>query len=113
MTNVVVFLAERIEGSLLRGTCSLHRPDSLTLECAMHSLVSTVLIRPSRQDALMLNPKTHPPDVEKGEAVDRLRREWHSVMGANRERQSILSKSSLEYRSSRNCLSRQQSVTSE
>jgi hypothetical protein len=36
----------------------------------MHSLVSAVLVRSSWENALMLDPEAHPPDVEIGKPVN-------------------------------------------
>ena len=44
----------------------------------------------------MLNPQPHPPHVEIGEAVQRIRRERDAVVGANRPRQPVLAKGALE-----------------
>ena len=60
----VEFCAECIEGLLLRGTGPPDRADRLALERAVHPLVRGVLLWPSGMNALMLNAKAHPPDIE-------------------------------------------------
>lgn len=44
----------------------------------------------------MLDTQAHPPHVELGETVQRAGRERYAVIGANRRRQSELSKYALE-----------------
>jgi hypothetical protein len=62
--DIVEFPPKGIENSLLRSAGFLHWANGLTFQCAMHPLMRAVLIGPSRQDALMLNSKSHPPHVE-------------------------------------------------
>ena len=57
---VSVEMAERVEGTLLARQARLRRSTRLALEGLMHPLVSTVLLRVSGQDPLMLDPQSQP-----------------------------------------------------
>jgi len=49
----------------------------------MHPLVRSVLLWPPGMNTLVLDPESHPPDVEIRQPVDGLSGEWHAVIGAN------------------------------
>lgn len=56
----------------------------------MHAFMSAVLLGAARANALMENAEAHPPDVEVGETADHLCGERHAMVGANRERETVL-----------------------
>src|SRR6266568_6910790 len=110
-THGVVFPPEAIEDFLLRRTALLDWANRLAFESAVHSLVGSVLIRPSGEDALVLDPEPHPPDIEIRESVNGLGREGDTVVGPDRARQTVLAESSLEDGPSGHCLGGEEPVT--
>lgn len=54
---------------------------SLGFERLVHPLVLAILLWTCGQDALVLDTKTDPPDVELGESVNACRGEWDAVVG--------------------------------
>ena len=110
---VVVLRPERIEGALLARAGPPRRTRHLPLERPMHPFVCPVLLRPARMNALVLDPEAHPPPVEVREAVDRLRRERHAVIGPGGAGQPILPKRALEDGARRDGLRRAQPMARE
>src|SRR3990172_9196718 len=94
----VVLRPKSIEGPLLRRRVVPWWTDSSTLERPVHAFVGAVLLRPSRVNALVLDPEAHPPDVELREAVDAAGGKGHPVVGANRPRKAIGPEGALEDR---------------
>src|SRR6266446_2006165 len=89
---VVVQPTEMIEGALLRGQGRTWRSNGVSLQGFVHPFVRAVLLRLPRQDALMLNAKPKPPDVELREAVNPSRGEGHAVVCADGAGQTVLAK---------------------
>jgi hypothetical protein len=61
---VVVFIADAVEGALLRGEPTPRRSNRLGFQRLMHALVRAVLLRVCGQDPLVLNPESQPPRIE-------------------------------------------------
>jgi hypothetical protein len=80
--------SERVEGPLLSSERAAWWPDGFGLQGLVHTLVRPVLLGMGGQDALVLNPEAHPPDVELREAVDAGGSEGHAVVGADGEWES-------------------------
>ena len=87
--HLIVLPAKAIEGALLRRQGGAWGADGPGLERLVHAFVRAVLLGVRRQDALVLNTEPDPPDVELGEAVDRLGGERDAVVGANGAWQAI------------------------
>ncbi len=110
---VVVLVPKGVEVPLLRGAGAAHRFDRFAFERAVHAFVRAVLLRAPGPNALVNNPESHPPHVEIRQAVNRLRRERHAVVGADRERQPVLAKRALEDGACGHGLRREQAATRE
>jgi len=110
---VIELVLEGVEVALLRRAGSPHGLHRLPLERAVHAFVRAVLLRAPRPDTLMGDAETHPPDVEIRQAVDRLRRERHPVVGAYGDRETILAESTLEDRPRLDRLRREDTATGE
>ena len=80
---VVVLLTKSVEGALLGRKIRPRRPNGTPFQGLVHALVGAVLLRVRGQDALVLNPQAQPPDVERGESVQRRGGERDAVVGAN------------------------------
>lgn len=52
----------------------------------MHPLVRAVVLRAPGATPLMLDAQAHPPHIEIRQPVNRLRREGHAIVRANRNR---------------------------
>src|SRR5262245_44816419 len=88
----VVLGAPGMEAALLTSGRARGRPGRLGLERSMHPLVGPVLLRVTRLDALVRDPKAHPPDIERGKAVDSRRGEGNPIVGTDRPGKSHLPK---------------------
>jgi hypothetical protein len=64
-------------------------------------------------NALVENAEAHPPHLEIREPVNRLRRERHAVVGADREREPKLAEGALEDGLRRDRLRREEPATGE
>ena len=74
-TLLVVLPAKSIKRALLDRERGPRRPDRALREGFVPALVSPVLLRVRRQDALVLNAQAEPPDMERREAMQRRRGE--------------------------------------
>jgi hypothetical protein len=88
-TLLVVHDLEPVEGALLGPQVTLRRTRRRGFECPMHALV----LGTGGENALVLNPQPHPPDVERRQAVNAGGCEGHPVIGPNGPRQPVLAKS--------------------
>jgi len=80
---------EGVEALLLLQTVAAWRPGGFPLEGEMHTLVSAVLLRLARLDALDGNAEPEPPDREPGEIEQGIGTgEGHAVVGADGQRQA-------------------------
>ena len=61
-TLIVEYVAKSIEAALLCAKRCRRRFRRVLLQCAMHPLMATVLLRPARLDALMHDPELHPAE---------------------------------------------------
>jgi hypothetical protein len=64
----------------------------------VHALVRAILLRLARQDPLVLNAETHPPDIQLGESVNAGGRERDAIVGADRPRQAMRAKEAIKDR---------------
>jgi hypothetical protein len=108
---VVVETAAGIEDALLAREARLRWPARLAFEGLVHPLVSTVLLRVSGQDPLMLDAQPEPPHVQLREAVDAGGGEGHAVIGANGARQPVLPKEPIEDGAHAHAFGGEQAVT--
>jgi hypothetical protein len=89
---------EGVEARLLLQHISGCRFRRFALQCQMHPLVPAVLLRMPGFDPLHLNPEAQPPHRQLAEAVQRMGRgKWHTVIGADHERQAKFLKGPLEH----------------
>ena len=80
---VVVVDLEPVELPLLPPHAGRGRSSRLSLECAMHALMGTVLLWTRGRDALVDDAELHPPNVQLTESVDAGRRKGHAVVASN------------------------------
>jgi hypothetical protein len=79
-TLVVVLVSETVEEALLGSEIQSRGVDGFLLESSMHTLVSSVLLRPARHYAMQTNTELEPPDRETTETTQRGGGERHSVV---------------------------------
>src|SRR5947209_13541992 len=91
---LVIVPSERIKASLLFGRIRCRRLRGLLLQCAMHTLVPTVLLRRCRPNEVRLDPKLEPPRRQPRQTARSARAEWRSVITPDRNRQPVVSKRS-------------------
>src|SRR5262245_60418507 len=87
---IVELLSEGIEAPLLGGEIPRCRPRRLRFEGAVHPLVPSVLVRPSRLDKLRHDSQPNPPRGELRQPPEGLRGERHAVVRPDPFRQTIL-----------------------
>ena len=88
---VVELVHEGLETSLLLQAILLWWSGSLLLQGQVHALVSAVLLRVARLDALDGNAEAQPPDRELAEIEQGIGTgEGNAIVGADGERQSAL-----------------------
>src|SRR5262249_10649772 len=85
------------EASLLRAQRARRGSGCLALEFAMHPFVGAVLLRAGGPDALVNDTESHPPDVQRAQAVETRRGEGRAVVGPDRVRQTDLAKEPAEH----------------
>ena len=81
---VVVARAKGIEPALLRAAGRRGGPRGLAFQVAMHAFVRAVVLRTRRRNPVMHDPELHPPDVERGQAVQAGGGEGRAVIGPDR-----------------------------
>src|SRR5690606_6043307 len=94
---LIEFADESIEARLLLQEGPAGRPCGLLLQRQVHALMTSVLLRVARPDALEANTQPQPPDRQLREVVEPVRAgEGQSIVGTDRARQTMLGKDTPE-----------------
>ena len=96
--DVIEGATEVVEVALLGTEVGLRRPSGLALEGAVHSFVTSVLLRLTGLDGLRTDAEPDPPSAQPCEASEADGSEGRTVVGADDGGQAELAESPDEYR---------------
>ena len=91
-TQVIVFFLKAVELALLSAPIGRWRASRLSLQCAVHPFVATVLLRLARLDQLWHDAEPDPPGRQWRQPRQRDGGERHAVVGADAFGQAELAK---------------------
>src|ERR1051325_4019251 len=93
----VVDRSEAVELALLKAEVGSGRTRGFGFQRAVHPLMTTILLRAGELGEFGVNSEFDPPNRESGKPCQTRAREGCAVVGADRRRQPVLPKESLEF----------------